>query len=147
MLAGIDLRLGDPAAAIQALRQCIELHPDSVIERRFLAWILATHPDDHIRDGAEAVRLAEHVCHTMQALDGVSLGTLAGAYAEVGEFEKAVKAQRRSIKYCEQRGDPGNADAAKRQLEYYESGRPFRMSVESILAGEDEPQLADQNSS
>jgi len=49
-----------------------------------LAWLLATSPDAHIRDGVQAVTYAERACElTHYGLIPV-VGTLAAAYAEAG---------------------------------------------------------------
>ena len=56
-----------------------------------LAWLLAAHPSDALRNGAEAVRLAERACELSEHREPVMLGTLAAAYAEAGRFGDAVK--------------------------------------------------------
>jgi tetratricopeptide (TPR) repeat protein len=57
-----------------------------------LAWLLATDPHVEIRRGEEAVQLAERACALTQGQEPVFLGTLAAAYAETGDFQRAVQA-------------------------------------------------------
>ena len=52
--------------------------------------MLATSPDDGLRNGAEAVRLAERACELTHYGQPLFMGTLATAYAEAGRFPEAV---------------------------------------------------------
>jgi len=47
-----------PVRAVPFLRRAVELAPDYPAWRRNLAWLLATHPDDAVRDPARAQQLA-----------------------------------------------------------------------------------------
>ena len=65
-------------------------NPKNVPALNNLAWLLATAGDDELRNGDEAVKLAQRA---LQLSDGreslLVLSTLAAAYAETGEFNKA----------------------------------------------------------
>lgn len=125
-------RAGRRAEAVTAFRQGLEHAPDELRLASRLAWLLATAPEDRLRDGDEAVLLAEGVCertghHLPEALD-----VLAAAYAEAGRFAEAVAAARRALELA-------SADLARRiaaRLELYRSGRPFRASFPSPLGRE-----------
>jgi predicted membrane-bound spermidine synthase/predicted Zn-dependent protease len=59
-----------------------------------LAWLLATHPDAAVRNGAEAVEWASKsaaAAASAKQLEADFLDTLAAAYAEAGQFDKAVE--------------------------------------------------------
>lgn len=60
-----------------------------------LAWLLATCPDDRIRDGKRAVILAEKV--VAKDRSAANMDTLAAAYAEVGSFSQAIRTQEEAI--------------------------------------------------
>jgi len=62
-----------------------------------LAWNLATDLDDTVRDGNEAVKLAEKVCQMDNWKDPQYIDTLAAAYAEVERWNDAVKIQSLAI--------------------------------------------------
>ena len=62
-----------------------------------LAWVLATCPKDNLRQGKRAVELAERACKLADWKDVASLGSLAAAYAECGEYKEAQKWQKKAI--------------------------------------------------
>src|SRR5439155_5687259 len=76
--------------AIAEYRAALEINPDWPAAANDLAWILATDPDEHVRDGTKAVELAERACRITGNRETLFVGTLAEAYAEAGDFTKAV---------------------------------------------------------
>lgn len=82
---------GRNAEALTHLRQAVRLKPDWAMALSDLAWTLASHPDAALRNGAEAVTLAERACAVTQHQQPQMLGTLAAAYAEAGRFADAVR--------------------------------------------------------
>ncbi len=81
--------------AIVHYQEAIRLNPDDPSAYNNLAWIRATHPDPELRNGAEAVRLAERACALWKDRDPNLLDTLAAAYAEAGRFPEAVERSRK----------------------------------------------------
>ena len=59
---------GDPRESVVQLRRALALNPDNADALNNLAWILATSPDDSLRNGVEAVSDAEKACpaHVVQ---------------------------------------------------------------------------------
>ncbi|MCK4660326.1 MAG: sulfatase-like hydrolase/transferase [Phycisphaerae bacterium] len=111
--------------AMQVLRAGLHRCPKSVTLANNLAWRLATVREAELRDGAEAVRLAESSRKRLGVEDPKILDTLAAAYAEVGQFPKAVELARRALELA----DPENAELAEQvrlRLALYESGRAYR---------------------
>ncbi len=76
--------------AVSTLRQGLGVAPDDVRLLNFLARILATAPEDEVRDGAEAVSLGERACELTEYRRHGTLDTLAAAYAEAGRFDEAL---------------------------------------------------------
>lgn len=117
---------GDDRGAVAAYREARRLAPDAVNPMRRLARALATSPDDAVRDGAEAIRLAEHVVFALRKTSPEALDTLAAAYAEAGRFDDAVRTARRAIAVADRRGDDALAAEIGERLELYARNRPFR---------------------
>lgn len=107
-------------------RAALKLNPDQPEPLNNLAWILATHPDEKLRDGKEAVRLAERACQLTHSARPLMLGTLAAAYAETGQFTNAVETARRAETLAAQQGDAGLAAKNRTLRQQYEQGQPHR---------------------
>jgi tetratricopeptide (TPR) repeat protein len=86
----IVVSLAKAPDGLQRLREIASNAPDSPHMLYEIAWLLATHPDSKSRDGPEAVRLAERACALTDRSVPVLLATLAAAYAETGDFSRAV---------------------------------------------------------
>ena len=99
------------------------------------AWILATSPSPQMRNGAEAVRYATQVSDKTAKYNAVGLlDTLAAAYAENGQFDEAVKWQKKSCELMQQAA--AQAVAILREmndrLALYEKHQPYRESRASL---------------
>jgi tetratricopeptide (TPR) repeat protein len=117
-------RKKDWAKAAEDFDKALEIHPDSATGLNALAWLLCTAPDAKVRDGKRALTLATKACELSDHKNGGHLDTLAAAYAEVGEFDKAVEWQDRALKA----GDIPikDMDAARQRLDLYKAKKPYR---------------------
>ncbi|HWY74745.1 MAG TPA: tetratricopeptide repeat protein [Verrucomicrobiae bacterium] len=113
---------GQTRKAIVAYRQTLRLDPDSLPALNNLAWILATDSDPQLRNGPEAVRLAERARQLGGAPDASRLQTLAAAYAEAGRFSEAITTADEALKLPNQ---AAMAAALRQQLELYRQNRPY----------------------
>lgn len=125
-LGGIAKRQGDIATAIRHYRVAVALDESSPRAANNLAWILATHPDGQFRDGNEAVRLAEGACAKTDQERPDCLDTLAAAYAEVGDWEKAIVTARRAADRARELKDEALARAIEDRRSLYEMHQSFR---------------------
>lgn len=114
--------------AIRDFRKAISFKPNPEILNN-LAWVLATAKDAQLRDGAEALRLAEKACQLTQYKFPTILDSLAVAYAEVGQFAKAVKTAQKAIELAHAAGEKKLAENIRPRLELYKAKRPYRESV------------------
>ena len=89
-LARLQRNLGRHVDAVRVLRAANRARPKDQGLALYLAWELATNPDDAARDGKAAVELAENALNTRGRSLPDELDTLAAAYAEAGRFGEAV---------------------------------------------------------
>jgi tetratricopeptide (TPR) repeat protein len=130
-LAWIQHRLGDPAAAEAEYRRALAADPDWLAKARQQAWVMATHPDAPLRDGAAAVELAEQVCQATGERRAEHLDVLAAALAENRQYAAAAQTAEEAREKAQQQGQTGLAAEILDRLErYYRQGKPYRMPRE-----------------
>jgi tetratricopeptide (TPR) repeat protein len=116
---------GQVAAAISALRDALAHAPDDERLLRGLAWLLATAADPALRDGTQAVALAEHAMQlTPQPSVGL-LNVLAAALAEAGQFERAVAVATQALEKARAGGSSEQVQALEARLRLYQQGQPY----------------------
>ena len=121
------LQTGRVSDAVGEWWQVVRRQPRNAVARNDLAWVLATSPDDSLRDSPSALRLAEEANQIAEGQNATILRTLAAAYASAGRFEEAVAAARRAGQF---NTAPSGAFAANLQAEIklYSAHTPFRDS-------------------
>ena len=116
---------GEYAEAAAQFRLALLALPDSAEALNNLAWLLATCPDETVRNGAEAVRYAERASR-LPAPKGMCVeGTLAAAYAEAGKFKEAVATAEKAVETETAAGETRFAALNTQLLTFYRAGRPF----------------------
>jgi tetratricopeptide (TPR) repeat protein len=125
---------GNAPAAMAQWREVLRLRPDYLAVLNQTAWLLATTPDANIRNGAEAVELAQRAARLSGGREPEVLGTLAAAYAEVGKFSEAIETSRRALVLAAQRKSEPLAEALKARMALYQKGVPFRESPPAASA-------------
>ena len=126
-LADALLRSGRPAEAIEQYRQGLRLENDWLEGCRRLGWLLATHPDDRLRNGREALELATRYRAASGERDVRALDLLAAAQAEVGAFDQATATAQRAVELW-RAADPSGAAvvAAGQRLQQYRRRAAWR---------------------
>jgi tetratricopeptide (TPR) repeat protein len=119
------LHLGDAPGGLRHFQAAVRTAPDSPLALDGLAWFLATYPDATLRNGPEAVRLAEHACTVTRRGDPTLLDTLAAAYAEAGRFPEAINAAQEAIAVARTAGNKTAVNQAENLLGFFQLGRPF----------------------
>ena len=87
--------------------------------------MLATSPDAGLRNGAEAVRLAERACELTHYVEPSFIGTLAAAYAEAGRFPEAVTTAEKAEQLATDAGSKKTAEENRQRLEFYRAAKPY----------------------
>ena len=123
-LAQVFLRTGRTRQAIAEYRRALKVAPRSVGIQISLAWVLATSFDPSLRDGAEAVLLAQQAERLSGTANPRILRVLAAAYAEQGQFTEATKAARLGLELATKRGETGFARLIESDIALYDVGRP-----------------------
>ena len=108
------------------LYEAIRLKPEYVSALNDLAWLLATCPDGNVRDAHEALRLAKRAARLTEQQDAGILETLAAAYAEGGQFAKAVKTVEQAIQLCDPASQPELLTTLQNCLQHFRAGQPLR---------------------
>ena len=120
--------LGRTREAMRCYAHALLIQPDLPAALDRLAWILVTDPDPSIRNGAEALPMAQRAYELTGMKDAEKLLTLAAAYAENGRFAEAAE----TVKKTEQlpkMNQPFNS-MAQRMLEAFRSEKPWREEKE-----------------
>ncbi|MBL8878902.1 MAG: glycosyltransferase family 39 protein [Phycisphaerales bacterium] len=99
-LAEAHRRRADWPAAVDALRRGANANPSDFELQLRLAWFLAAAPNQQVRDGAAAVKLAESAAASMSVPNAAVLDVLAAAYAEVGRFDEAIRTATSALDRC-----------------------------------------------
>jgi len=124
-LAGMLHQSGKDREAVVEYRRALVIRPLSVEVLNNLAWILATSPDDSVRNGSDAVGFAEKACQQTQNQDAMTLGTLAAAYAEAGRFSDAVATADKAASLAAAAGNSRFATINTQLMQLYRSGKPY----------------------
>lgn len=113
-------------AAQSEFRTALNTDPDCLAKCGALAWMLATHPNANRRDGVEAVRRARQVCSITRYRHPPFLAALAAAYAEAGQFDKAIATGEDAHRLALQAEETNFANQVGAALKLYRRGQPFR---------------------
>jgi tetratricopeptide (TPR) repeat protein len=119
---------GKPREALAAWRAVLRIDPDHVAVLNQTAWVLATSPDASLRDGAQAVALAERAARVAGGRQPAVLDTLAAAYAEAGRFPEAVQIATQLLDLARKQDNRRMVAALQERLALYQAGTPFRDS-------------------
>jgi tetratricopeptide (TPR) repeat protein len=128
-LGNIQLSYGGPREALRLFREALALMPDSAYAMNGVAWVLATHADPALRDGGEALRLAQQLNERTGFANPSFLDTLAAAYAEMGQFDRALNVVERAEQRAAALHRPDLLEALSGARSEYEAGRARRIGA------------------
>ena len=102
-------------------------HDEAMHDFRAAAWLMATSPRPAARSGPRAVQLAKYLLlQEGGEQDARNFDVLAAAYAEAGDFSKAVEIEERALKLATNNGQESLAAAIRQRLSLYNRQLPFR---------------------
>jgi len=124
-LATLFVQSGKPREAVTEYCEVLASRPNQPEALNNVAWLLATCADTTVRNGAEAVRLAEHACRLSGNAQPRELGTLAASYAEAGRFPEAVETAQKAADAARASGNDQLAAMSEQLLNLFRSGKPY----------------------
>ncbi|MBI2824518.1 MAG: tetratricopeptide repeat protein [Planctomycetia bacterium] len=116
------LNLGKQREAVADYEGALREKPGDSGVLNNLAWVLATSPDEAIRDGGRAIELAKQACEETEYKQPHILSTLAAGYAETGDFNTAIEWSKKAIAL----GDDALRPALTKELQSYQAAKPWR---------------------
>ncbi|MEN6458361.1 MAG: tetratricopeptide repeat protein [Thermoguttaceae bacterium] len=119
---------GKAQEGVTHLRRALRIQPDSPEAMNHVAWLLATCPEASVRDGLEAVRLAERADQLTGGKVAEVLRTLAAAYAEQGRFPDALAKAQKAWNIATAAKRETLARAIRAEMTLYRAGKPCRQS-------------------
>jgi len=113
--------------AMAEYTKALQISPENLAALSNLAWLLATSADSSLRNGFEAVRLAERADSASSRSDKhpTVLRILAAAYAEAGQFAEAKETAQHALEAANIQGNTTLADALQGELALYDLGLPY----------------------
>jgi tetratricopeptide (TPR) repeat protein len=115
---------GNYRAAASDFEKAARLNPSDYDAASSHAWFQATCPEDSLRNGKQALDTSLRVCERSHWQASDTVDTLAAAYAELGDFDKAVKYQTQALQmkgvYALRR------KRMEERLELYRQHKPYR---------------------
>ena len=87
--------------ARDSYRQALQINPNSLPALNNLAWLLSTVSNTELRDGQQAVKLAEKAVRMTGRRHAGLLDTLATSFAEVGRLDEAIKTAGEAIELAQ----------------------------------------------
>jgi protein O-mannosyl-transferase len=105
----------------------LRISPENLAALSNLAWLLATSADPSLRNGSEAVRLAERADAASSRSDKhpTVLRILAAAYAEAGQFAEARETAQHALEAANIQGNITLSNALRDEIALYELGLPY----------------------
>ncbi len=127
------LSVGEHADAVADYERAAKVTQDDSVELpgilNNLAWVLATSPNDTLRDGKRAVEHGKRAAELTQFKEAHILSTLAAGYAEIGDFEKAIEWSSKAVELGES-DENEQIEQLKEELESYRQNKPWREKQE-----------------
>ena len=112
--------------AIAHYQSALQFVPDSQDALLGLAELLATCPEDKLRNGGRAVELAEKAGAAATNQTATLVRPLADAYAETGRFAEALRVGSNALVLAEAAHDAQQVESIRQRLRRYQSRLPWR---------------------
>lgn len=112
----------------------IEKFPKTAVLFNNYSWLLSTSTVDSVRDGKKSLELALKAAELTEYKEAYILSTLAAAYAETGDFEKARETIQKGIDCCK---DETMKQSIQKEADSYKANKPWREEAKSWMDTEE----------
>ena len=116
---------GEIKEAVAVWEQSLSFDPDDADAANNIAWVRATVADADLRDGREALDLAQRALR-VGGENPVVLRTLAAAQAENGQFAEAIATCQRGEELARRNGDRAMTESLRDCAESFRHGQALR---------------------
>ena len=116
---------GEIKEAVAAWEQSLSFDPDNADAANNIAWVRATAADADLRDGRQALELAQRALRA-GGENPVVLRTLAAAQAENGQFAGAIATCQRGEELARRDGDSAMVESLRNCAESFRRGETLR---------------------
>jgi protein O-mannosyl-transferase len=123
-------RQGRLDEAVLQYRKALQINPDDVEALNNLAWLLATSSQALLRNGEEALQLAQHANRLTAGQSPIILGTLAAAFAEAGRFSEAVETAQSASRLAGEQSNTRLAAELQSELELYQANSAYHLPAQ-----------------
>ena len=132
------LGMGDLNKAIADYESALKIDDKDSGVLNNLAWLLATAPDDSLRNGERALELAKQAARVTEFKQAHILSTLAAGYAETGDFENAIVWSKKAVALADKTEDNQEIrDQLQKELATYEAKQPWREEIKDQTVSKD----------
>jgi tetratricopeptide (TPR) repeat protein len=131
LLSQSHITKGNQSEAKQILEKGLKQRPNSLSLMQSLSWLLSTSTSDQLRDGQRAIILGERAVDFTEGKNHNYLDTLAAAYAELGQYDNAVKSEEKAINILTNSSIPNTLNDSllseyQERLSSYKTKKPWR---------------------
>jgi protein O-mannosyl-transferase len=120
------LRHGQSAEAVKHFHDALQRDPNGFQTLTWLARVLASDQNPAVRNGKEAVSLAERAANLTGGQQPFVLDALAMAYAEAGDFRSANETAQKAVQVAAAVGAQKTLPEMEQRLQLYQSDKPYR---------------------
>jgi tetratricopeptide (TPR) repeat protein len=116
--------VGEYEGALADYEEAIRLAPKFALAYQNKAWLLAAADDPNVRDGNKAIEAANQACELNNFKSLGDLKSLAAAYAEDNQFDKAILWQQKALDLAPDEHKP----MEEQLLKTYRDKKPIRFA-------------------
>src|SRR5256714_584906 len=117
---------GRVGEGVEEWQKVLAIRPDNGNAMSNLAWVFATSPDESVRNGPQAVQLAEQAVRISGGRIPILFRTLGAAYAARSHFSEAIQAAQQGIELANSQGNSDLAAELHANITPYQQEQPLR---------------------